>query len=207
MSASPVRFMRGTCARPRDSRRRSASSRRPASGAHGIVLHLQAGGSRGASILPSCLAPSARETASPTCRALQPDCGRRQQHPFHDEQRPKRVRLVREAHDPRDHVEPADDHRRAPVRRHAANQAQKISPPNRSMHPLTKYQTMRITPAMSGGRVTAISAASRRAPCARLIPCCRTRSAIGTPASPSFRMATICASVNRDFRKAPRVKA
>ena len=33
----------------------------------------------------------------------------------------------------------------------------------------------------------------------RLIPCLRTISAIGTPASPSFKIATICDSVNLDF--------
>src|SRR5438093_11060419 len=37
----------------------------------------------------------------------------------------------------------------------------------------------------------------------RLIPCLRMISATGTPASPSFRTATICDSENRDFRIGP----
>src|SRR5689334_8732343 len=35
------------------------------------------------------------------------------------------------------------------------------------------------------------------------MPCRRSRSATGTPASPSFKIATICSSVNRDFRMLP----
>src|SRR5436190_18928652 len=35
------------------------------------------------------------------------------------------------------------------------------------------------------------------------MPWRRSRSATGTPASPSFKIATICSSVNRDFRMLP----
>jgi hypothetical protein len=41
----------------------------------------------------------------------------------------------------------------------AANQAQRTSPPQRSMQPDTKYQTIQITLRMSAGRETLASAA------------------------------------------------